>query len=94
MSRSNFAVYSRASLTTYSALYLKVLDHQYLTAGLAGGQAIVLAHVRRWKSDAVFFKQLKKRFEVVDITAEIHLDAAQLSSHTRGALRLFLLHHK
>ncbi|KAL3156579.1 hypothetical protein ABBQ38_000869 [Trebouxia sp. C0009 RCD-2024] len=64
------------------------------TMSSLGGQAIVLAHVRRWKSDAVFFKQLKKRFEVVDITAEIHLDAAQLSSHTRGALRLFLLHHK
>ena len=66
----------------------------YLTAGLAGGQAIILAHVRRWKSDAVFFKQLKKRFEVVDITADIQLDAAQFSSHTRGASRLFRLQHK
>ena len=60
----------------------------------AGGKSVILAHVRRWKSDAVFFKQLRKQFDVVDITADIQLDAAQFSSHTRGASRLFMLHHK
>lgn len=60
----------------------------------AGGKSVILAHVRRWKSDAVFFKQLRKQFEVVDITADIQLDAAQFSSHTRGASRLFMLHYK
>lgn len=59
-----------------------------------GANAIILAHVRRWKSDSAFFKQLKKQFEVDDITTDIQLDAAQFSSHTRGVPRLFVLHHK
>ncbi len=58
----------------------------------AGGY--LLAHVRRWKSDSAFFKQLRKRFEVVDITAEIQSGAEQWSSHTRGAPRLFQLNSK
>ncbi len=56
-----------------------------------GGKSYLLAHVRRWKSDSMFFKQLRKHFELVDITAEIQTGAALLSSHTRGASRLFQL---
>lgn len=65
-----------------------------VAAAAAGANAIILAHVRRWKSDSAFFKQLKKQFEVDDITTDIQLDAAQFSSHTRGVPRLFVLHHK
>lgn len=54
----------------------------------------MLAHVRRWKSDSAFFKQLRKRFDMVDITAEIQSGAELLSSHTRGAQRLFQLNSK
>lgn len=57
----------------------------------AGAKANLLAHVRRWKSDSAFFKQLKKGFEVQDITAEIQSGANLLSSHTRGVPRLFQL---
>lgn len=63
-----------------------------LTLLAAGGT--LLAHVRRWKSDSAFFKQLRKQFEVIDITAEIQSGAELLSSHTRGAPRLFQLSGK
>ncbi|KAA6428174.1 MAG: Methyltransferase family [Trebouxia sp. A1-2] len=62
-------------------------------SSLAAGRYL-LAHVRRWKSDSAFFKQLRKQFEIVDITAEIQSGAELLSSHTHGAPRLFQLNSK
>ena len=58
---------------------------------LAGAKRYLLAHIRRWKSDATFFKQLRKSFAVEDITKSIDSDADAVSSHTRGASRLFQL---
>ena len=57
----------------------------------AGNTPIVLAHVRRWKSDAAFFKQAKKLFDMTDITVEVNADAGKFSSHTKGEPRLFRL---
>ena len=64
---------------------------QIASALTAGKASIVLAHVRRWKSDSAFFKQARKLFEIIDITLEINADAAKLSSHTQGEPRLFRL---
>ncbi|CAL5219246.1 g1040 [Coccomyxa viridis] len=64
---------------------------------MLGGKdtVLLLAHVRRWKSDKRFFKALSKGFSVSDITSIIDKDADLLSSHTKGALRLFeLRRHK
>ncbi len=59
----------------------------------AGGTdtVILLAHVRRWKSDKRFFKALGKVFSISDITSTIDKDAHLLTSNTKGALRLFEL---
>lgn len=61
------------------------------TLSAAGGPdtVILLAHVRRWKSDKRFFRALGKAFHVSDISSTIDQDASLLSSHTKGALRLF-----
>ena len=75
------------------------LGHSCLKTVLpsAGGSStvILLAHVRRWKSDKRFFKAVGKAFAVSDITSSIDKDASLLNSNTKGALRLFeLRRHK
>jgi hypothetical protein len=55
---------------------------------------VLLAHVRRWKSDRLFFQAAKKRFHVADISACIDPLACARTSHARGALRLFELRRK
>ena len=51
----------------------------------AGGTdtVILLAHVRRWKSDKRFFKALGKVFSISDITSTIDKDAHLLTSNTK-----------
>lgn len=69
----------------------ELFDPLLISLRSLGSKANLLAHVRRWKSDAVFFKQLRKYFAVTDITTEMQPGAHLLSSHTRGASRLFRL---
>ena len=52
---------------------------------------VLLAHVRRWKSDKRFFKAVGKAFAVSDITSTVDKDAGLVNSNTKGALRLFQL---
>ncbi|KAK9819756.1 hypothetical protein WJX72_002004 [[Myrmecia] bisecta] len=55
------------------------------------GTQILLAHVRRWKSDKHFFSKARQSFTVTDITHTVDAGAADCSSRTRGAMRLFQL---
>ena len=59
----------------------------------AGGPKtrILLSHVRRWKSDKIFFQQARKLWDVTDISECLDPTAKQTASHSRGALRLFEL---
>ena len=55
---------------------------------------VLLAHVRRWKSDKAFFQAARKLFIIEDISIAIDPQACARSSHARGALRLFQLTRK
>lgn len=74
------------SLSTAAAWNLTVLR-------CAGGPKtrILLSHVRRWKSDKIFFQQARKLWDVTDISECLDPMAKQTASHSRGALHLFEL---
>ena len=63
-------------------------------AELSGGDGatcrVVLAHVRRWKSDSRFFAAARKRFHVIELDEQGREAARESgSAHERGALRFF-----
>jgi hypothetical protein len=60
----------------------------------SGSTRLVLAHVRRWKSDKLFFQRARKLFAIEDITCAVDPQAGFHSSHTKGARRLFALQRK
>lgn len=53
-----------------------------------------MSHVRRWKTDKVFFKRARKHFVVEDITGHVDAQADMLASNTTGVARLFCLKHQ
>ena len=55
---------------------------------------VLLAHVRRWKSDKAFFQAARKLFVIEDISVACDPLACAGTSHARGALRLFELRRK
>ena len=63
--------------------------------GTAGTRRVLLAHVRRWKSDRRFWAAARREWEVKDVTEGEEgggePDARRSSSHERGAQRLFEL---
>ena len=66
--------------------------------GRAGTRRVLLAHVRRWKSDARFWKAARREWKVADVTdggdGSGDRDARpgrRGSSHERGAQRVFEL---
>jgi predicted nicotinamide N-methyase len=61
--------------------------------GAAGTRRVLLAHVRRWKSDKRFWAAARKAWDVRDVTegGESGDDGRRHSSHERGAQRVFEL---
>ena len=71
--------------------HLKIVGESDILIVYAGrlDATVLLAHTRRWKHDARFFKLLKKLYTIEDITAHISPEAAQYHSHSMGQARLF-----
>lgn len=65
-----------------------------LIVAAEGGTQVILAHVRRWKHDKLFFKMAKRGFQVEDVTDKAGPGFVPTSgevSHTKGALRIYEL---
>ncbi len=66
--------------------------------GRAGTHRVLLAHVRRWRTDRRFWAAARQEWEVVDVTRGGGEDGGdggrRSSSHERGAQRLFELRWK
>jgi len=61
--------------------------------GRAGTPRVLLAHVRRWKTDRRFWAAARREWAVVDVTPGDHTARAS-SSHERGAQKVFELKWK
>ena len=65
-----------------------------IAAAAQEGTQVLLAHVRRWKHDKLFFKMARKAFKIGDVTDRAgkgFLPADAEASHTKGALRIYEL---
>ena len=56
--------------------------------------SILLAHVRRWKSDKHFWRMARRVFKITDVTSHNASGYARVDSRTKGAMRLFRLELK
>lgn len=65
-----------------------------LLATVSRSAVAYVSHVRRWKTDKVFFKRARKHFVVEDITGHVDAQADMLASNTTGVARLFCLKHQ
>ena len=73
-----------------------MFDHASLCSAAHCGSdvSILLAHVRRWKSDKHFWRLARKVFDITDVTSDDASGYARLDSRTKGAMRLFRLELK
>lgn len=66
-------------------LFLWVIQSDF-NAGKANQDAkVILSHVRRWKSDKVFFNKAKKFFQIESINNVANKERSDQSLNTRGA---------
>ena len=73
-----------------------MLDHASLCSAAHCGSniCILLANVRRWKSDKHFWRMARKVFDITDVTGHDASGYARPNSRTKGAMRLFRLELK
>ncbi|CAL8460637.1 g167 [Coccomyxa elongata] len=83
-----------AADVVYRRELFQPLLHAMKSLGGSPGTRILLSHVRRWKSDKLFFQQARKQWTVTDISECLDPAASQYAPHSRGALRLFNFKHR
>ncbi|KAJ8764477.1 hypothetical protein K2173_006217 [Erythroxylum novogranatense] len=82
-----FDIVVASDVVYHEHLFEPLLQTLRLLMGLDEKMVFVMAHLRRWKKDSVFFKRARKLFDV----EVIHVDKPQVGSRIGVAVYRFLL---